>query len=97
MVLQKISEFKNFKPTGGKLLKIAYRIEGLSVLEFRLRGDFFMHPESALELLESKVLELELDKNFVQELGVFLAEQNVQLFGFTVENLYEILTTGQCS
>ncbi len=89
--------FKNFKPTGGKLLKIAYRVEGDQVVEFRLRGDFFMHPESALEALEDKVLTLRLDKNFVQELGAFLAEQNVQLFGFTVENLYEILTTGACS
>lgn len=89
--------FKNFKPTGGKLLKIAYRLEGSKVSEFRLRGDFFMHPESALELLEGKVLSLELDKNFVQELKGFLSEQNVELFGFTVENLYEILTTGACS
>jgi len=62
-----------------------------------LRGDFFMHPESALELLEEKVLSLDLDKNFVQELSAFLSEQNVELFGFTVENLYEILTTGACS
>ena len=89
--------FKNFKPTGGKLLKIAYRVEGSKVAEFRLRGDFFMHPESALELLEEKVLSLDLDKNFVQELSAFLSEQNVELFGFTVENLYEILTTGACS
>jgi len=89
--------FKNFKPTGGKLLKIAYRVEGSKVAEFRLRGDFFMHPESALELLEDRVLSLELDKKFVQELNDFLSEQNVELFGFTVENLYEILTTGACS
>jgi len=91
------SAFKNFKPTGGKLLKIAYRVEGSKVEEFRLRGDFFMNPESALEMLEDKVLSLELDKNFVQELKGFLSEQNVELFGFTVENLYEILTTGACS
>ena len=91
------TSFKNFKPTGGKLLKIAYRLEDSKVVEFRLRGDFFMHPESALELLEEKVLSLDLDKNFVQELSAFLSEQNVELFGFTVENLFEILTTGACS
>tara|TARA_Y100001970_G_C13510474_1_gene498062 strand:- start:88 stop:369 length:282 start_codon:yes stop_codon:yes gene_type:complete len=89
--------FKNFKPTGGKLLKIAYRLEGSKIAEFRLRGDFFMHPESALEELEDKVLSLELDKKFIQELQGFLSEKHVQLFGFTVENLYEILTTGACS
>ena len=89
--------YRNFKPTGGKLLKIAYRREGSKVLEFSLRGDFFMHPETALEVLEDKVLSLDLDKNFVQELKVFLTEQNIQLFGFTAENLHEILTTGACS
>ena len=62
--------FKNFKPTGGKLLKIAYRVEDLKLKSF-VCVVIFMHPESALEMLEDKVLGLELDKNFVQELKVF--------------------------
>jgi len=89
--------FKNFKPTGGKLLRIEYKTNNKSVSEFKLRGDFFMHPESALESIEEFVLNTVLDFNFTNKMNQFLLDNQIQIFGFTAENIYEILTTNQCS
>ena len=89
--------FKNFKPTGGKLLRIQYETNNDNVSEFKLRGDFFMHPESALESIEEFVLNTILDSEFTNKMNLFLLENQIQIFGFTAENIYEILTTNQCS
>ena len=40
-------EFKNYKPKNGKLIKIFVEFSGTKIKEFKLRGDFFMHPEAA--------------------------------------------------
>ena len=79
--------FKNFKPTGGKLLRIQYNIDQNKVSEFKLRGDFFMHPEEALDSIENFVLDTVLDLDFVNKFSQYLDDNNIQVFGFTPENI----------
>jgi len=40
------------KFSGGKLLKVTVRSEGGVIHEVRVTGDFFVHPEEALEMME---------------------------------------------
>lgn len=89
--------FKNFKPTGGKLLRIQYQVDNQKVTEFMLRGDFFMHPETAITDIEKFVLKTCLDNDFVSNFNKYLESNQIQIFGFTADNIFEILTTNQCS
>jgi len=85
-------EFKNYKPENGKLLKIFVEFTGSKIAEFKLRGDFFMHPESSLETLEEFMLTLDMSKNFTQSLERFLVDNQIQVFGFIPQDLYDFLT-----
>jgi len=85
-------EFKNYKPLNGKLLKIFVEFSGSKIKQFKLRGDFFMHPESSLESLEEFMLNLDMSKNFTQDLEGFLASNQIQVFGFLPQDLYDFLT-----
>ena len=97
MSLEKNLEFKNYKPTGGKLLRIYFQTEGNTIKEFKLRGDFFMHPEAEFENLESFIKNTTLDSKFIDSVNEFIENKNIIIFGFTIDNLFEILTTGKCS
>ena len=85
-------EFKNYKPLNGKLLKIFVEFSGSKIKQFKLRGDFFMHPESSLEILENFMLDLDMSKNFTQDLERFLTDSQIQVFGFIPQDLYDFLT-----
>ena len=85
-------EFKNYKPENGKLLKIFVEFSGSKIKQFKLRGDFFMHPESSLEILEDFMLDLDMSKNFTQDLERFLTDNQIQVFGFKPCDLYDFLT-----
>ena len=97
MILDKDLEFKNYKPTGGKLLRICFQIEGNCIKEFKLRGDFFMHPEVEFENLETFIKNTDLDSKFIDSVNEYIEAKNITIFGFTTDNLFEILTTGKCS
>lgn len=97
MTLEKTYAFKNYKPTGGKLLRIYFKIEGNCIKEFKLRGDFFMHPEAEFENLESFIKNTTLDSKFMESVNAYIENKNITIFGFTINNLFEILTTGKCS
>ena len=46
----------DWKVPGGKLLRLIARIEEGRVVEARVAGDFFAHPEEAFELAEASLL-----------------------------------------
>jgi hypothetical protein len=70
----------DFKVPNGKLLRLAVKFQGDTVRELKISGDFFLHPETGIELLEraakgKKLNELEsafentLKKNKLLPLG----------------------------
>lgn len=97
MILEQDLKFKNYKPTGGKLLRMYFQIEGNCIKEFKLRGDFFMHPESEFENLENFIKKTSLDSKFIDSVKEYIDTKNITIFGFTMDNIFEILTTDQCS
>ena len=44
-----------FKVPGGKLVVVDFDVEAGSIVNFRLAGDFFLEPDSALELIDAAV------------------------------------------
>ena len=54
------------KVPGGKLLRVASTIRGERIEEIKITGDFFMHPEEALDVLEKKLQGVKGDEEEVK-------------------------------
>ena len=72
-----------YKVEGGKLLKIALEAEKGKILSVRIFGDFFLHPEEAIELIEKGLQGAELNRETLKKKITSIVERNsIQLFGF---------------
>lgn len=69
------------KISGGKLVKISFTTQNDVLTSFKLYGDFFLHPETTLDLIEaqligthlheiSKLIQLILDEHDAEFIGV---------------------------
>lgn len=82
-----------YKVPGGKLLRIDLTYEN-SIDAVKLTGDFFLHPEEALETITSALcaLALPLDADeAIQQVEAALAAQNAQLIGATARDIVHTL------
>jgi hypothetical protein len=91
-----------YKVDGGKMIKISLAVDDAVIRDLRITGDFFVHPEDAVELLENKLAGTRIDDLAVNIDKEFAGNANVQLVGIgTVDivhavklaqkNLHEIL------
>ncbi|MHA1741044.1 MAG: lipoate protein ligase C-terminal domain-containing protein [Candidatus Thorarchaeota archaeon] len=55
-----------YKVPGGKLLKVAVEVTDDHITNVRFTGDFFLHPEDALEMIEAKLEGIKVDLKAVQ-------------------------------
>jgi len=77
-----------YKVPGGKLLKVAVEHEGGRIVEAKVTGDFFMHPEDAVERLEGRLAGVEMSE---VEGAVKEALVGVVLYGVDVEAIVKAL------
>ncbi len=90
-MLQKsgISEGKaDYKVPGGKLIRMRVRYSGDVLREVRINGDFFLHPEEALEKLEESLKDRSL-KEAVEIIREFC--QHVEMAGVSSEDFIKVL------
>ena len=80
-------EFINFKPEGGKLMKIHFKSNDSTIIDFKLRGDFFIHPEESIDSLEKFFIGKILNHNLQEDFDSFLNLNNIQIFGFKSSDL----------
>jgi lipoate---protein ligase len=52
----------DYKVPGGKLLRISADIENGIIRDIKITGDFFMHPEDAIERLEATLKGTKVDE-----------------------------------
>jgi len=76
-----------FKVPGGKLVVVDLDVEGGKIANFRLAGDFFLEPDSALESIDAAVNGLPADADAVRIAGAVqrALPDGATLFGFTPE------------
>jgi hypothetical protein len=79
-----------YKAPQGKLLRIKADIEDSVIQEITITGDFFIHPEEALLKIE-KILQGKRVENIKEIMEEFMAENNVEIVGFTPKDLEEAL------
>ena len=76
-----------FKVPGGKLVVVDLDVEGGKIANFRLAGDFFLEPDSALESIDAAVNGLPADADAVRIAGAVqrALPDGATLLGFTPE------------
>ena len=79
-----------YKIPNGKLLKISldYNKNTNNINNIRITGDFFVHPEEAIELIEEELINVKLDKiKLFETIQSVIDENNIELIGLDVEGL----------
>lgn len=76
----------------GKLVRVSIEFDGDILKTIQISGDFFMHPEEALVLLEEALKGVNIADagNVIEEV---INKNNVELVGFSPADLVEILKT----
>ena len=70
------------KVKGGKLVKVKLTQKENKIQKIRITGDFFLHPEEAIDELEQALVGKPLkEENLLQTVRNLLHEKNVTLLG----------------
>ena len=80
----------DYKVRGGKLLRIEVAIEKGIITKLKLTGDFFIHPEEGITLIEQALQGVQKEE-VEQELKRIIAASGMQLVGFTPHDLADAL------
>lgn len=71
-----------YKVHGGKLIRVSLTVEGDRIVDIKITGDFFMHPEEAITGLESRLRGLKLNEALLQkQTEEYLKSRNVKVLG----------------
>ncbi len=76
----------------GKIVKIklAYKQESQLIHSIRITGDFFVHPEEAIEQLEQGLCGIKLEKEDLKNKIQFVLK-NTEFFGFEINSLVDVI------
>lgn len=80
----------DYKVPNGKLLRIEADIDNNTINSIKITGDFFMHPETALEDIERMLKGVKLD-DVESLLHDYIEKNNMQVIGFSAKDLAEAL------
>jgi len=78
------------KIPGGKLIRIDFEKSNNRIPKIQITGDFFIHPEDAIEEIEKIILSNDLSET-KQHLETYLQKHGVEIIGFTIADLVKIL------
>ncbi len=81
-----------YKVPGGKLLKVQFDVAEGRLTSVRFTGDFFLHPEEALEEIESRLVGVEPEPDRIRSVveDVF-RERNVTAVGCGPADFAEVI------
>lgn len=85
---------KVYKAPNGKLLRVSFDLEGETIKQIRICGDFFVHPEPAIEKIEEFLSGRKIG-SLEDDLNEFLNKKNIRIIGFTAADLKNILSGKQ--
>lgn len=76
------------KIPNGKLLELSLRHTDDKIIEeIIISGDFFMHPEEAIEELELFLISKKIDETLTGDINAFLDERGAEIVGFSTKDL----------
>lgn len=81
----------DYKVPGGKLLRVRLTLAGAAeppmIESIRITGDFFMHPEEAIEMLEALLTGVLFDEDAVREQVQTFFDSDVHVIGAGAEDV----------
>jgi hypothetical protein len=81
-----------FKVPDGKMIKIRMREENKRILEIQIMGDFFLHPETTLALLEEGLVGVEISKLVITDaINTILVQSDSVLVGADPEDIAQAI------
>ncbi|HKK54169.1 MAG TPA: hypothetical protein VJ926_01480 [Patescibacteria group bacterium] len=83
----------DYKVEGGKFLRIQVDIKASVIKDIKIRGDFFIYPETAIFQIENFLKEKNIE-DFVPLLSEFIKKENIKIIGFSVYDLKKALQLG---
>lgn len=73
-----------YKIPDGKLVKIFLEFDQKKITGIKIFGDFFLHPEDAIDFLENGLVGKKFDeKELVESVQTIVSKKNIELFGLT--------------
>lgn len=84
----------NYKPEGGKLLRIKVKLDGNVIKEIKIYGDFFIHPEEKINEIESFFINKKIEelKQHKTDLDEKIRKERIELIGITTQSIIEALS-----
>ena len=81
----------DYKAQGGKLLRVRLEVSGDVIRAITITGDFFMHPEEALEQLERLLTGAAFDEGAIRARVQTFFDGGVQVIGSDVEDFVTVI------
>jgi lipoate---protein ligase len=80
------------KVPGGKLLRVTSLINNGIIESISIHGDFFIHPEEAVYIIENSLVGTSVKRNQLRLLlsGIIRAN-NIEIVGFAIEDLIDCI------
>ncbi len=82
------------KIPGGKLLSLDARVEEGVIVNVKITGDFFLHPEERVEALERACENVRADFDWVvlqRKLDDAVRDNGITLFGISTQDIVRVL------
>jgi lipoate---protein ligase len=77
-----------YKIPEGKLIKIELEHENKKIIEAKITGDFFIHPETGIEEIEKALCSILLEeKEIINAVNNAVKSNSLELFGVTSEGI----------
>ena len=78
----------SYKVPGGKLVKVKLEAASGKISEVKILGDFFLHPEETLQIIEESLIGSPADKTSIENtIGQVLVENETTLIGATAGDI----------
>ena len=81
------------KVPNGKLLRVFLDVKEGRISTIKITGDFFVHPEEAIEELEKQLCGVGI-ADVEQVVHTFFEQRDVEMVGLTEESLIQVLKDG---
>ncbi|MFA5771876.1 MAG: lipoate protein ligase C-terminal domain-containing protein [Thermoplasmata archaeon] len=79
------------KVKDGKLLRCTLELDGNTIVNVRITGDFFMHPEESIVEMENIIRGTELDKRILMEKITKFHNNGIRIIGAKIDDFVTLL------
>ena len=81
-----------YKIPEGKLVKIELDFSGTKINSVKINGDFFLHPEQGIELIEKSLSGKGIEKkNLIDAVNSSVKKNSLELFGISAEGIADAI------